>query len=163
MHRRHAGRFEGRELVSCRALATGDHSAGMAHALARRRGHTRNVGHHRLGDVLANEFGTRLLVAAADLTHHDDAFGLRIGLKQGQNVHEIHATHRVATDPHTRALTKPKARGLEHGFVGQRARARHNADLAGLVDEARHNADLRLPRRDHTGAVRSDEPRGIPF
>ncbi len=39
---------------------------------------------------------------------------------------------------------RPSRGGLEHRLVGQRARARHDADRARLVDVARHDADLAL-------------------
>ena len=49
--------------------------------------------------------------------------------------------------------------GLEHRFVGERARARDDADAALLEDGARHDADLALVRGQHAGAVRPDQPR----
>ena len=51
---------------------------------------------------------------------------------------------------------RPLLRGLEHGLVGERARARDDADPALLVDEARHDADLAFARRDDARAVRPD-------
>src|SRR5690606_5125392 len=41
---------------------------------------------------------------------------------------------------------------------GEGAGTRYDADLAPLVDVAGHDPDLALPRGDHTGAVRADEP-----
>src|SRR5699024_11720155 len=55
-HRGHAGLLQGLVLGFSRTLTTGDDGAGMAHALARRRGHAGNVGGHRLADVLGNVF-----------------------------------------------------------------------------------------------------------
>ena len=54
---------------------------------------------------------------------------------------------------------RPALRGLEHRLVGQRARARHNADRALLEDVARHDADLAFVRRHHARAVRPDQAR----
>src|SRR5690606_7227216 len=47
--------------------------------------------------------------------------------------------------------------GLLHGFIGQRARARHDRDLARHVDVPRHDSDLALARGDDAGAVRADQ------
>jgi len=41
--------------------------------------------------------------------------------------------------------------GLGYRLIGQGPRARHDADLALLVDMAGHNADLALLRRDEPG------------
>src|SRR5690348_4952528 len=129
----------------------------MAHALARRRRRTRDERDHRFADVLLDEFGGLFLGAAADLADHDDAFGLRIVLEQRQAVDEIHAVDRVAADADHRRLAKADISGLEHGFVGQRTRARHDRDLAGLVDVARHDADLAFAGRDDAGTVGADQ------
>ena len=56
-------------------------------------------------------------------------------------------------------LAEPGVGGLAHRLVGQRARARHDADAARLVDVARHDADLALARRDDARAVRTDQAR----
>ena len=118
-----------------------------------------DVRDHRLGDVLADEVRGGFFVRAADLADHDDAFGLRIPLEELQHIDEVHAAHRIAADADAGALAEALVGGLEHGFVGQRARARHDADAALLVDEARHDADLAFARRDDARAVRPDEPR----
>ena len=96
-----------------------------------------------------------LLVAAADLAHHDDAFGVRVAFEQLQHVDEIHAAHRIAADADAGALAEALVGGLEHRLIGEGAGARHDADLALLVDEARHDADLAFIRRDDAGAVRA--------
>ena len=49
---------------------------------------------------------------------------------------------------------------LPHGFVGERAGAGDDADLAGVVDVAGHDADFALAGGDDAGAVRADEARG---
>ena len=133
----------------------------MAHALARGSSNTRNVGDHRLGDVLADELGGRLFVRATDFANHDDAFGLRVLLEQGQHVHEVHAANRVATDADASALAEAELRGLVHGFVSERARTRNDADATATVNMARHDADLRLARRDDTGTIGTDQTRVV--
>ena len=50
----------------------------------------------------------------------------------------------------------PRFVSLPDGFVGQRAAAAHDADLARLVDVAGHDADLAFAGRDDAGAVRAD-------
>ena len=47
-------------------------------------------------------------------------------------------------------------------LLGERARTRHDADLAGLEDVARHDADLALAGRHHAGTVRPDQARFEP-
>ena len=131
----------------------------MTHALARRRRHAGDVGHHRLADMLTDEGGRGFLVAAADLAHHDDAFGLRILFEQLQHVDEVHAAHRIAADADASALAQAVVGGLKYRLVGQRAGARHDAHPALLVDEARHDADLAFARGDDAGAIGADEPR----
>jgi hypothetical protein len=96
--------------------------------------------------------------AAADLADHDDALGLRVFLEQLEAVDEVHAVDRVAADADAGGLAEAVVGRLVHRFVGQRAGARHDADLARLVDEARHDADLALARGDDARAVRSDQP-----
>ena len=108
---------------------------------------------------LLDEVRGGFFVGAADLAHHDDAFGLRIAFEQLQHVDEVHAAHRIAADADAGALAEALVGGLEHGFVGERAGARHDADAALLVDEARHDADLAFARRDDARAVRPDEAR----
>jgi hypothetical protein len=95
--------------------------------------------------------------AAADLADHDDAFGLRVFVEQLQAVDEVEAVDRVAADADAGRLAQAHFGGLLDRFVGQRARARHDADLARLVDVARHDADLALARGDDAGAVRADQ------
>ncbi len=159
LHGACAGLVERAELVGRRALAARDDGAGMAHALARRRRDAGDVGHHGLGHVPADEIGRGFLIGAADLAHHDDAFGLRIAFEQLQHVDEVHAAHRIAADADAGALAEPGVGGLEHGLVGERARTRHDADAAFLVDEARHDADLAFARRDDARAVGTDQAR----
>ena len=82
---------------------------GVAHALAGRRRDAGDIGHDRLGDEAADEVRGRLLVAAADLAHQNDAFGLRIALEQLEHVDEVHAAHRIAADADAGALPEADA------------------------------------------------------
>src|SRR5690348_3039921 len=152
-----AGLLQRGELGRSGALAARNDRAGVTHALARRGGRAGDERDHWLGDVFLDEFGRFFLGAAADLAHHDDAFGLRIVLEQLQAVDEVHAIDRIAADADHRGLAEADVGGLEHGFIRQRARARHDRDLAGLVDVAGHDADLAFAGRDDAGAVGANQ------
>src|SRR5690606_4424735 len=95
-----------------------------------------------LGHEARDMRGSGFFVAAADLAHHHDAFSLRITLEQLDHVDEIQPAHRIAADAHAGALAEADAGGLVHGLIGERARTRHDAHAAALVDEAGHDADL---------------------
>src|SRR6187399_2374204 len=120
----------------------------MPHALARRSRDARDIRDHGLGHVFMDEIRGSFFVRAADLAHHDDAFGLRIPFEEFQHIDEVHTAHRIAADADAGALAEALVSGLEHGFVREGAGARHDANTALLVDEARHDADLALARRD---------------
>ena len=66
---------------------------------------------------------------------------------------------RVAADADAGRLADAERGELADGLVGQRARARDDADVARLVDVAGHDADLALAGRDDAGAVRADQAR----
>ncbi len=59
-----------------------------------------------------------------------------------EHVDEFGALDRVAADAHRRGLAEADLGRLEHGFIGQRARTRDDADIALLEDIAGHDADL---------------------
>jgi hypothetical protein len=59
----------------------------------------------------------------------------------------------IAADAHAGRLADVRARELAHDLVGQRAAARDDADVAGLVDVPGHDADLGLARRDDPGQL----------
>ncbi len=129
----------------------------MAHALAGRSGHTSDVGNYRLGDV-GLDVGSRFFFSrTADLTDHDDRFGLRIFLEQLQDVDEVGARDGVTADAHAGGLAETGVGGLLDGFIGQGAGTRHDAYLAWQVDVTRHDADLALAGSDHARAVRADQ------
>src|SRR5439155_25365315 len=91
-----AGGAEGGDFLFGRAAAAADDGAGMAHALARRRGLSGDEGRHGFGDMLLNELGRAFFRRAADFTHHQDRFRLWIGLEHPQQVDETGADNRVA-------------------------------------------------------------------
>ena len=130
----------------------------MAHAFARRRGYAGDIGDYRFGHLAADVLGGLFLVGAADLAHHHDPFRSRIALEHLQAVDEIQAAHRVAADAYATRLAKPAGRSLVHYFVSKGAGTGNNAYAAGLVDETGHDAQLAFPGRDHTGAIRTDQP-----
>ena len=133
----------------------------MSHASTRRRRAARDEPHHGLRrvSVLLQPLRGVLLRRAADLADHHDALRLRIVREALQTVDEVRAVERIAADAHHRRLAQAVLRRLRHRLVRQRARARHHADLALLVDVPGHDADLALARLDDTGAVRTDQTR----
>src|SRR5690606_2262072 len=153
----HTGVFQSGKLLVSSTLTTGDDRTGMAHALACRSSHTRDVGHDRLGHVGLDVGRGFFLGAAADLADHDDGLGLRVVLEQLQNVDEAGARDRVATDTNTAGLAETGVSGLLDRFVGQRAGAGNDTDLARQVDVTRHDADLALAGGNDARAVRPDQ------
>src|SRR3546814_1090905 len=59
-----------------------------------------------------------------------------IGEEQLQAIDEAHAVHRVAADADAGRLAESERGGLRHRLVGQRGRARDDADAAGPIDVA---------------------------
>src|SRR4051794_22303490 len=142
------------------ALRAGDDRARVAHRLARRRREAGDVADDRLGDVLADELGGLLLGRAADLAAHDDQLGLVVGLEELDDVDERAPRHRVASDADDRGVAEAPLGQLVADLVGQRARARDDADVALLEEGGRDDPDVRLARRQHAWAVRADQPDG---
>jgi hypothetical protein len=79
--------------------------------------------------------GGVFLGRAADLADHHDRLRGLVGQEHLQHIDELGALHRIAADADGGGLAEALARGLEHRLVGQRAGARHDADLAGLEDD----------------------------
>src|SRR3569623_2599787 len=138
-------------------MSAGEVGAGVAHALTGRRGDAGDVGDHGLAHAGLDVIGCVFLGRAADFTDHDDALGLAVLLEHYEAVDEVGALDRIAADADAGALAEAGLRGLVHGFVGERAGARHDADAALLVDGARHDAVLAFARRDHAQAVGADQ------
>ena len=135
----------------------------MAHAAARRRRAARDEADHRLvtalGALFLDEGSGFFFRAAADLADHDDRLGVVVVEEEIEHVDEVRAVDRVAADADRRGLAQADHRGLMHGFIGQRTRARDHADAALLEDRAGHDADLAFAGREDAGAVRADEAR----
>src|SRR6201994_2766933 len=132
----------------------------MAHAAARRRGDAGDEADHRLlGLVVLDEVRRVFFRRAADLADHDDGLGFRIAQEHLQHLDMLGALDRIAADADAGGLAEADRRRLRHRFIGQRAGARHDADLAAAMDVAGHDADLAFAGRDHAGTVRSDETR----
>ncbi len=66
--------------------------------------------------------------------------------KHLKHVDEFGALDRIAADTDAGGLAEAFGGGLKHRFIGERAGARDDADLAGLVNVARHDADLAFDR-----------------
>ena len=93
----------------------------MAHALARRRGDPGDEADHGLAHVLLYPPGRVLLIAAADLAHHDHGFGLRIVVEHLQHIDVLQPIHRIAADADAGRLAEPELRELSHRFISERA------------------------------------------
>src|SRR5262249_4754436 len=108
----------------------------MTHAPARRRRPPRNeTDRWLLAAVLGfvgEELGGILLRGATDLANHENRLGFPVGQKHFQDRDEIGAFDWVAADADGGGLAQTFLRRLEHGLVGERAGARHDADLATL-------------------------------
>ena len=139
------------------ALGAGDDRAGVAHRLAGRRGEAGDVADDRLGHVLGDELGGLLLGVAADLAAHHDQLGLGVVLEEPDHVDEARARDRVAADADDRRVAEAALGQLVADLVGQRARARDDADVALLEERRRDDPDVGLARRQHAGAVGPDE------
>jgi hypothetical protein len=139
--------------------AAGDQRAGMAHALAGGAVTPAMKPDDRLLHVVlapARGFG---LVGAADLADHDDGVGFRIVVEGLHHVDVLQAVDRVAADADRAGLAQADLGELRHGFIGERAGARDDADAALAVDVAGHDADLDLVGRDQAGAVGAQQQR----
>src|SRR5271166_1354006 len=151
--------LHGLDLLRRSSLPAGDDRARVSHAPPRRRGLARDKAHYRLLHVRLDVLRRCFFGAAADLADHDDGFRLRISVEQRNRVYEVCPDDRVATDTDGRRLPDAARRQLIHGFIRQRARARHDAHVAFLMNAGRHDADLAAAGRDNTRAVRPDQPR----
>ncbi len=121
-------------LSSAPPLPPRNDGAGMAHAATGRSRAAGDEADHRLlaaalGFVV-DELRGVFLRRAADLADHDDRMGLVVGQEQFQHVDEFRALDRVAADADRRGLAEADLGGLEHGFIGQRAGARDDADIS---------------------------------
>src|SRR6185437_9214274 len=156
-------RFHSRNFGLGVAFAAGNDGAGMAHAAARRRRAPGDKADHRLLaaalGLVDEELRRILLRRTADLADHHDRSGFRVGEEHLQHCDEFGAFDRISANADGGCLAQAFTTGLEDRFVGQRAGARNNSDLARLEDIAGHDADLAFTGRHYTGAVRTDQPR----
>ena len=141
------------------AVRAGHDRAGVAHRLAGRRGEAGDVGDDRLGHVVGDELGRPFLGVAADLAAHHDQLGLGVVLEHADHVDEVGPGHRVAADPDDRRVAEPALGEHVADLVGQRARARDDADVALLEERGRDDPDVGLARRQDARAVGADQPR----
>src|SRR4051812_10860803 len=153
----HALRLERFLLRYRRALRAGDDCPGVAHRLAGRRREPSDVGEHRLRDVLGDVLRGLLLGVAADLAAHHDQLGLLVLLEELDDVDEVRARDRVAADADDRRVAEATLCQLVADLIGERARARHQADVALAEEVRRDDPDVGLARREDAGTVRADE------
>src|SRR6266508_4274454 len=138
-----------------------DDGACMAHAFTGRRGEPGDVADDRLLHPLRDERRGMLLVIAPDLPDQHHEIGLGVHLEQLEGVDEADAVDGVASHPHARGLPHTAFRQLVHDLVGEGTRTRDQAHRPGHTDLPGDDPDVRLPRRDDAGAVRSNQ-RGRP-
>ena len=110
---------------------------GVTHAAARRRGLAGDEADHRLPDVCFDVGGRGLFRRAADLADHDDGVRVGIFVEQLERVDERRSDDRIAADADTGRLADAEAGQLTDRFIRQRARARHDAHVALLVNVRR--------------------------
>ena len=91
---------------------------------------------------------------------------LRVVVEQLDHVEMRGAVDRIAADADAGGLADAARGQLPHGFVGQRAAARDDADVALLVNVTGRDADaaaavgiLAFAGRDDARTIRADEPR----
>src|SRR5215212_880157 len=142
------------------ALSAGYNAPGVAHGLALGGGEARDVGDDRGAHLALDVLGGELLGVAPDLTYHHGAFGLRVRLKQAQDLDKVRPYDGVAPDAHGGALPDTPLRELVDDLVGQSPATADDADVARHENVARHYGNVRLLRREHARAVRPDE-RGV--
>src|SRR5271165_1589023 len=154
-----SGGLHGLDLLLRGSLPAGNDRSGVAHAASRRRSLPGDESDDRLAHILLDEVSRRLLGIAANLADHDDGFRLGVLIEEVNTIHEVGADDRVAANADGRGLSDAARRQLIHRLVGQRARARDDADVPFLVDVRGHDANLAPARRDDTRTVRPNQPR----
>src|SRR6266853_1471141 len=152
------GSHRGVLVLGC-TLTAADDCACMTHAASRRSSLAGDETDDRLLHVGLDPFGGALFGAAADFADHNDGVGVRIIVEKLNGVEERGADNGIAADADASRLADAELRQLMDGFVGQRAAAADDANVALLVDAARHDADFAFARGDDAGAVWADETR----
>src|SRR5881392_1090293 len=109
--------------------------------------------------TLALIHSAALLGVAADFADHNDGVGVRIIVEKLDGVEKRRADDGIAPDADAGGLADAELRQLMDGFVGERATAADDADVALLVDAPGHDADFAFAGRDDAGAVWANEAR----
>jgi len=136
----------------------------VAHSASRRSTYSSNEADNLLvlRVVLADPLGSFFLCTSADLTDHDDAFGVVVQHEVLQHVYEVGAVQGVTSDANYDGLSKPLLGGRVDGFVGKSSRTGHDADAAWGVYVTRHDAQTHFCMGvDDSGAVRADQPSDV--
>src|SRR4029079_10466731 len=79
---------------------------------------------------------------SGDFPDHYNRGRVAVGQKHFEHVDEFGALDRVPADPDRGGLAETFLSRLENRLIGQRARAGHDADIAGLENVRGHDADL---------------------
>src|SRR5713226_9339119 len=145
--------------IFCRALASADDRAGVAHAAARRSGLAGDEADHGFPHVRFDEFRSAFFGIAADFADHHDGVRIGIVVEEADRVKERCADDGIASNADAGGLADTETRELVHRFVGQRAAAAHQPDVALLVNASGHDADLAFARRDDAGTIWADQAR----
>src|SRR5712691_927035 len=159
LHRVNARGAHGGVFIFSGALASADDRAGVAHAAARRSGLAGNEADHGFPHVRFDEFRSAFFGIAADFADHHDGVRIGIVVEETDRVKERCADDGIAADADAGGLADTETRELVHGFVGQRAAAAYQPDVALLVNASRHDADFAFARRDDAGTIRADQAR----
>src|SRR5437667_11005802 len=161
------GRFDGSDtrsghrgvFVFGRTLPAADDGSRMAHAASRRSGLPCDETDDRLLHVALDPFGGALFGVAADFADQNNGVRVRIVVEKLDGVEKCRANDGIAADANARGLADAELRQLMDGFVGERAAAADDANVALLVDAAGHDADFAFPRGDDARTIRADEAR----
>ena len=136
----------------------------MAHATTGRSGRARNKAGDGFFAVGLDPAGCFYLGVAADFTDEDDAVRLGVGVEEFDDVEVVGAVDRVAADADAGGLADVFGGELEDGFVGERAGAGDDADVAFFVNVAGGDADAAAAEGvfagaggDDAGAIGADE------
>ena len=161
---RDSGLPEGGDLGGGGGAFAIDDGPGVAHAASRRGGATGDKTRDRFLAVLLDPLGCFRLIHAPDLADQNDPFRIRVVVEHLEHVQVRQAVNRIAPDADTGRLADAPLGQLPDRFVGERAAARDDSDVALLVDVARGDADaaaaagvLAAAGGDDAGAVRSQQ------
>ena len=157
----HAVRLERLLLGRRGARRARDDRAGVAHRLAGRRGEAGDVGDDGLGHVLGDVLGGLLLGVAADLAAMTISSVSGSASNAAMMSMKRRAGDRVAADADDRRVAEAALGELVADLVGQRARARDDADVALLEERRRDDPDVGLAGREHARAVRPDQAHAV--